>query len=93
LVPDHDFWLWQEDASCRGSDPALFFQADGESTNARRDRERRAKQKRRAKQICARCPVIRRCGVHASAYERHGIWGGLTEFERRVRSPFALRRS
>lgn len=35
------------------------------------------------KQICATCPVKRRCGEYAmTRREPHGTWGGLSEWER-----------
>lgn len=62
---------WQADAACRGVDPDLFFPERGEST-------------REAKEICGICPVRRACLEHALAHgERHGIWGGTSERERR----------
>ena len=58
---------WIDRASCRGVDPALFFPARGEPTDA-------------AKAICARCPVRVECGDFAMASnERYGIWGGLSQ--------------
>ncbi len=39
--------------------------------------------KRRAKAICATCPVLAECREWAIVHERFGIWGGLTERERR----------
>lgn len=33
--------------------------------------------------ICAACPVLEPCRDHGVRYEEHGIWGGLTERERR----------
>lgn len=39
----------------------------------------------RAKKICAGCPVKVECREHAlTSPEEHGIWGGLTEKERRM---------
>lgn len=40
---------------------------------------------RRAKEICASCPVQVDCRSYALTIgEQHGIWGGLTEVERRT---------
>ena len=62
---------WAVFAACRDADPDVFF-----STN-RRDEER-------AVAICSTCPVSEDCLEHAlSARERFGVWGGLTEKERR----------
>ncbi len=38
----------------------------------------------RAKAICQLCPVLEQCRRHAlAAREPYGVWGGLTEEERR----------
>jgi WhiB family redox-sensing transcriptional regulator len=45
-----------------------------------------ADQERRAKAVCAGCPVVMECRVYALRVgEREGIWGGLTPKERRRR--------
>ncbi|GAC1409045.1 MAG: hypothetical protein NVSMB57_01250 [Actinomycetota bacterium] len=64
----------QERAACKGADPELFFgQTDREAAQA--------------KALCARCAVSRPCLDFALASrERVGIWGGLTESERRRRA-------
>jgi WhiB family redox-sensing transcriptional regulator len=50
----------------------VFFPERGQSVTA-------------AKTVCARCPVRAACLDYAmSINERHGIWGGTTEKERRV---------
>lgn len=38
---------------------------------------------KRAKMLCAECPVGRMCKEYAIVAEAHGVWGGLTERERR----------
>lgn len=49
-----------------------------ESTGARHAREAAAKA------VCAACPVLEECRDWVLAVdEPHGIWGGLTESERR----------
>jgi WhiB family redox-sensing transcriptional regulator len=59
----------------------LFFGLDDSETPA----ERRAREDK-AKQICAVCEVRRECLDYAlAAREVYGIWGGLTEIERRAR--------
>lgn len=70
---------WQVDALCRGSHAHLFFPP---STFERKDeRERREE---RAVAICRVCPVVGDCRDHALAIrEPFGIWGGLTEIDRR----------
>ncbi|MFC9362258.1 WhiB family transcriptional regulator [Rhodococcus sp. NPDC057014] len=68
---------WQDRASCRGTDPDVFFSSDGERRRVRAQREHTAKQ------ICQECPVLTDCRTHAlTAAETHGIWGGLSENER-----------
>ncbi len=70
---------WQTQSLCRGNHAHLFFPP---STFERKDeRERR---EARAKAICRVCPVIDDCKEHSlSIREQFGIWGGLTETERR----------
>lgn len=63
--------LWQEQAVCASTDPEMFFPEKGGST-------------REAKQICTRCQVRDRCLEYAlQNEERFGIWGGMSERERR----------
>jgi WhiB family redox-sensing transcriptional regulator len=71
---------WQWRAACRGQDAALFFPPGNlESKDERLVRERRAKS------ICAVCPVRLECLEYAVRIrEPHGVWGGLNELERRL---------
>jgi WhiB family redox-sensing transcriptional regulator len=63
---------WQERALCSQTDPEAFFPEKGGST-------------REAKRICARCEVKADCLQAAlGKEERFGIWGGLSERERRA---------
>jgi len=70
---------WQPTALCSGNHSHLFFPP---STQERKDeRERR---EMRAKAVCQICPVQGECREYAlSIKEPYGIWGGLTETERR----------
>ena len=62
---------WQERALCAQTDPEAFFPEKGGST-------------REAKRICVGCEVRDECLEYALANdERFGIWGGLSERERR----------
>jgi len=62
---------WQADALCAQTDPEAFFPEKGGST-------------RDAKRICASCEVRAECLEYALQNdERFGIWGGLSERERR----------
>lgn len=62
---------WQERALCAQTDPEAFFPEKGGST-------------REAKRICQGCEVKDMCLEYALANdERFGIWGGLSERERR----------
>lgn len=62
---------WQERALCAQTDPEAFFPEKGGST-------------REAKRICMGCEVRDECLEYALAHdERFGIWGGLSERERR----------
>jgi WhiB family redox-sensing transcriptional regulator len=54
----------------------------------RRPDKRRREQ--RAKEICADCSVLNECRAYAIEIgEQHGIWGGLTEKERRALQPLS----
>ncbi|GAA2234858.1 hypothetical protein GCM10010401_03380 [Rarobacter faecitabidus] len=62
---------WQDRALCAQTDPEAFFPEKGGST-------------REAKRVCVRCEVKAECLEYALANdERFGIWGGLSERERR----------
>ncbi len=72
--------LWQEHAACRGPLGSVFFPPP----ITERKRERRAREER-AKEICGECPVVIDCRTYAIAIrEQHGVWGGLSEQERRA---------
>ena len=62
---------WQERALCSQTDPEAFFPEKGGST-------------REAKKVCRSCEVRAECLEYALENdERFGIWGGLSERERR----------
>ena len=70
---------WQQRSACRGEAGADFYPP----MHHERKHERIARE-RRAKAVCATCPVRVDCLQHAVASdERYGIWGGLTDDERR----------
>ena len=71
---------WQGRAACRGPIAKVFFPPSApESRTARETRESRAKA------ICRTCDVRRECLAYAlEIAEPHGIWGGLSEVERRA---------
>jgi WhiB family redox-sensing transcriptional regulator len=69
LYPDGA--TWKDDALCAETDPEAFFPEKGGST-------------REAKRVCAGCSVQAECLQYAlDNDERFGIWGGLSERERR----------
>ena len=71
--------VWQVKASCRGPQAAVFFPP----SHFERKDEKELRE-RRAKAICATCPVKRSCLEYAlQIREPHGIWGGLNELERK----------
>ena len=62
---------WQERGLCAQTDPEAFFPEKGGST-------------REAKKVCLTCEVRQECLEYALGNdERFGIWGGLSERERR----------
>ena len=60
-------------AACRTSNPETFFP----------DSSRRPDRAARAKAICVGCPERVACLEYALEQPQLGIWGGLTEVERR----------
>ncbi|EWC62414.1 Sporulation regulatory protein WhiB [Actinokineospora spheciospongiae] len=71
FLDETDEQEWQERALCAQTDPEAFFPEKGGST-------------REAKRICLGCEVRAECLDYALAHdERFGIWGGLSERERR----------
>jgi WhiB family redox-sensing transcriptional regulator len=77
---------WQMTGLCRGNHSYLFFPP---STVERKEERERREQK--AKAICQVCPVKEECLEFAlEIREPYGIWGGLTETERRQ---YLVRRS
>jgi len=62
---------WQDQALCAEVDTEIFFPEKGGST-------------REAKQVCRGCEVRAQCLEYAlERDERFGIWGGVSERERR----------
>ncbi|MCU1645260.1 MAG: Sporulation regulatory protein WhiB [Nocardia sp.] len=62
---------WREQALCAQTDPDAFFPEVGGSG-------------RTGKRICEGCDVRKQCLDYALAHDqRFGIWGGMTEAERR----------
>jgi len=65
-------WPWADDAACLGVDTEAMFPVDkvGEE---------------RALEVCARCEQVAACLDHAMRHhERYGVWGAMTEDERRA---------
>lgn len=61
---------WRARAACRGSSPALFYDAHPDAVAA-------------AKAVCAGCVVREHCDAQArAAGEEYGVWGGRTADER-----------
>jgi WhiB family redox-sensing transcriptional regulator len=70
-LEDETLLSWQDKALCAQTDPEAFFPEKGGST-------------REAKRICVSCEVKQECLEYALMQdERFGIWGGLSERERR----------
>ena len=68
-VLDPGDWRWR--ALCRETDPEAFYPEKGTSA-------------REARRICSSCEVRTECLEYALGHdERFGIWGGLSERERR----------
>lgn len=81
LLAEAEATEWMRDGNCIGVDPDLFFPERGASTS-------------QAKAVCRGCRVRPECLDYALATnEKFGIWGGLSERERRrIRRQRALDR-
>jgi WhiB family redox-sensing transcriptional regulator len=75
---------WRHHAACRDEDPDLFFPI-GDSGPA-------LLQIDEAKAVCRRCPVTEQCWRWAlESGQDFGVWGGLSEAERRAMQRRAAR--
>jgi len=71
---DHE---WRDHALCRDTDPELFFPVGTTGTALT--------QIERARQVCAECAVRVDClEFSLTTNQDSGIWGGLSEEERRA---------
>ncbi|MFK0112508.1 WhiB family transcriptional regulator [Streptomyces sp. NPDC091217] len=67
---------WRAFSACRFEDPDLFFPSGTTGPAALQIEE--------AKAVCRRCPVMETCGDWALASgQSDGVWGGMSEAERR----------
>lgn len=86
--PISALWEWQYQGACLGMDSSMFFHPEGERGSARHKRDERAKA------VCERCPVIAQCRDHAlRTHEPYGVWGGMSEDERRTHYERQARRT
>jgi WhiB family transcriptional regulator, redox-sensing transcriptional regulator len=68
---------WTERAECRESDPELFFPLTTSGPSVYQTDQARA--------VCVRCAVRAQCLAWSLTNNiTHGVWGGLSEQERRV---------
>ena len=75
---------WRHRAICRDEDPELFFPIGTTGPAVRQIQD--------AKGVCRRCPVTSQCLQWAlSTGQDSGIWGGLSEDERRAMKRRAAR--
>ena len=85
---------WRHRSACLDEDPELFFPIGNTGPAILQIEE--------AKQVCRRCDVREQCLAWAlEAGQDHGVWGGLSEDERRalkrrnararVRTPVSIR--
>ena len=64
---------WRTIGLCKGSETMVFYPPSDDDSLAEE-----------AKTICSMCAVRQRCLEFAlNTREKHGVWGGLTERERR----------
>lgn len=69
-------WDWRDDSACRETDPELFFPIGNTGPGLLQEQE--------AQRVCMGCPVIEQCLRWAlDTGQEDGVWGGLTEDQRR----------
>lgn len=67
---------WGHSAICRGEEPELFFPVGNSGPALQQIAE--------AKSVCRRCPVVSDCLTWAlESGQDAGVWGGMSEEERR----------
>ena len=72
-----------EQAACAGYETEAFYMMEETSTF-----EETTLLSKLPRKVCAICPIRHDCLTYAFGYEPHGMWGGLTSYERRaVHSP------
>lgn len=73
---------WRDEAACASTDPELFFPEKSDTQRLER-----------AKAVCGRCAVQAACLEYAlTTDQREGVWGGLSEGQRRALRRDAVRR-
>lgn len=72
---------WMGDAPCADHDPEIWFPT---ASSGQQPERRMARLSQDAKAVCQGCPVRIECLEYAfETDQRHGVWGGLDEYERR----------
>lgn len=70
MTQDIETMRWTENAACKGKGH-LFFEDDHLTIV------------RKAKAVCATCPVVDQCLMYAMDNNEFGVWGGMTANERK----------
>jgi len=80
VARDADDRPWLRAAACRGREQSQAFYPPAHHES----REERADREQQAKAICENCGVRMECLDYAlGTREPFGIWGGMTEYERK----------
>lgn len=72
---------WKERGECRGDDPTRWIGPD--EGGVKETAAERLVREHGAKVVCAVCEVVDECRDWAVANKERGIWGGMTDRERR----------
>ena len=75
-------FILEEEPACAQTDPDMFFSKDIDMgfglINTKYENLEAAKK------VCKECPLVRQCLEYALINNEIGVWGGTTEYERRL---------
>lgn len=81
-----DTMWWREFATCKDQPLELFCSPDSDEPESPYPPQEAAT-------LCHQCPVRTECLAYAMKYDECGVWGGTTEYQRKLLKRWARRKS